>query len=124
MQGKPMSDPGLSAFLKATNHNELECLTEYPHFVEFIDKVDGLFRNLIAVELRGDRVAATLFMNSHASFLAACRIAFSGQSPPTFMALRGALESALYGLIASQSEENGSVWLKRNEDLNRSRVYP
>lgn len=116
-----MSDPGLQAFLKAANENESECLSEYSDFIEFIDKIDNLFRKFIAVELQGDPFAATLFMNAHASFLAAARLAVSGQTPPTFMALRGALESALYGLIASQSEENRLVWVNRDRDLKRSR---
>jgi hypothetical protein len=111
----------LRAFLKAANENESECLGEYSDFIGFIDKIDGLFRNFIAVELRGDPLAATLFINAHASFLAAARLAVSGQSPPTFMALRGALESALYGLIVSQSKENGSIWLNRDRNLDRSR---
>jgi hypothetical protein len=37
------------------------------------------------------------------------------------MALRGSLESTLYGLIASQSQENGSIWLNRDRNLDRSR---
>ena len=98
-----------------------KCLSEYSDFIEFIDKIDNLFRKFIAVELQGDPFAATLFMNAHASFLAAARLAVSGQTPPTFMALRGALESALYGLIASQSEENRLVWVNRDRDLKRSR---
>jgi hypothetical protein len=114
-------NPGLRAFLKAANENETESLSEYSGFLDFIDDVDCLFRLLIQVEIRGDPIAATLFLNAHASFLAASRLAVSGQSPPAFMVLRGALESALYGLIASQSEENGSVWLNRDRDLARSR---
>ncbi len=116
-----MSEPGLREFLKAATENETECLSEYPDFIDFIDKIDGLFRRFLADEIRGDPMAGTLFINAHASFLAACRIAVSGQSPPTFMALRGALESALFGLIASRSEENRSIWLDRDRNLKRSR---
>jgi hypothetical protein len=61
-----------------------------------------------------------LFLNAHASFLAAVRIALSGQAPPTHMVLRGALESALYSLIASQNEANSTVWLHRDKDRRRA----
>jgi hypothetical protein len=116
-----MNEPGLRTFLKAANENESDSLVEYSDLVTFIDKIDDLFRKFVAFEIRGDPIAATLFINAHASFLAASRLAISGQSPPTFMALRGALESALYGLIAWYSEENRSVWLNRDRDLKRSR---
>jgi hypothetical protein len=116
-----MSDPGLRAFLKAANENEADCLEQHSTFINYIDKIDGLFRKLISVEMKGDPITATLFMNAHASFLAASRLAISGQLPPTFMTLRGALESALFGLIASQNGEIRAVWLNRDQNLDRSR---
>jgi hypothetical protein len=116
-----MSDPGLRAFLKAANETEADCLEQYPALIDYIDKIDDLFRKLIAVEIQGDIFTATLFLNAHASFLAAARLAVSGQAPPTFMTLRGALESALYGLVASQNDENKDVWLNRAKNLHRSR---
>jgi len=112
---------GLRPFLKAAHENECEGLEEYRDFVDLLDRIDGFFRELLAVEFRGSPLAATLFMNAHASFLAASRLALSGQGPPTFMTLRGALESALYGLIASRSKENASVWLNRDKNLEQSR---
>jgi hypothetical protein len=117
-----MSAPGVRAFLQAANENERDCLAEYTKFVEFLDRIDGLFRRLTGKWSGGrDPLSGMLFMNAHASFLAAVRVAFSAQSPPTHMVLRGALESALYGLIASRSEENREIWLNREKDQDRCR---
>jgi hypothetical protein len=116
-----MSPAGIRTFLQAANENELDCLKEYPDLVEFIDRVEGLFRELLGSEWDGNPLCALLLMNSHASFLAAVRVALSAQIPPTHMVLRGALESALFCLIASQSEDNRSVWLNRDKDRKRCR---
>jgi hypothetical protein len=115
------NDAGLRDFLKAANENEAASLAEYSDFIDFIDDIDRLFRTFIEKEIAGDPIAAALFLNAHASFLAASRLAVSGQSPPAFMALRGALESALYGLIVAQSEENRTLWINRADNLPQAR---
>jgi hypothetical protein len=116
-----MSETGLRAFLHAANESERECLAEYKDLVTFLDKIDLLFRKFFAGEIAGHPLPWMLFLNAHASFLAAVRIALSGQAPPTHMVLRGAMESALFALIASCSEENRAAWLDRDKDRRRSR---
>lgn len=110
---------GFLTFLRAASENEQDSLVEYKEFVEFMEKMEGLFTELRAEKIKNSPLSGMLFLNAHASLLGATRIAFSGQSPPTFMALRGAIESALYGLIAAQSTENTDIWLKRADDPKR-----
>jgi hypothetical protein len=116
-----MIGTGIRTFLQAASETESDCLREYPKFVEFVDKIDGLFKKVLTAEWQGDPLGTILLLNSHASFLAAVRIALSGQCPPTHMVLRGALESALYSLIASESDENRDIWLNRDKDKDRCR---
>jgi hypothetical protein len=116
-----MRDSNLRAFLQAANESERESLAEYQDFIDFLDRIDALFRRLLNGEVSGEPLTWMLFLNAHASFLAAVRIALSGQVPPTHMALRGALESGLFSLIASRSEENRTAWLNRDKDRRRSK---
>jgi hypothetical protein len=56
-----------------------------------------------------------LFLKSHSAFLAAARLASSGQMAETFMVLRGALESALYGFYIFKNSNYAEIWIKRHE---------
>lgn len=116
-----MNSRGLADFLNDASQNEKDAILEYNDFYKMLCRIDELFRKLQKEPMQGHPVVSLLYINSHASFLAACRIALSGQTPPTFMVLRGAVESALYALIASKSDRNANIWLKRSQNTAKCR---
>lgn len=63
----------------------------------------------------GDWFAPLFAMKSHSCYRAAVGLAMAGQSPEAFMVMRGALESALYGLYIHKSEPALAIWMKRND---------
>jgi hypothetical protein len=110
---------GFDTFLRAATENERDSLVEYKEFAEYMEQIEGIFVELRAEKIETGPLSGMLFLNAHACLLGAARIAFSGQSPPTFMVLRGAIESSLYALIASQSTDNTNIWLNRTSDPKR-----
>jgi len=56
-------------------------------------------------------------MNSHASFRAAVHLTLTGQLPSVFMALRGALESAMYANLIVVDPKSQDIWLDRHKSL-------
>ncbi len=113
------NDNGIYSFLKAASENEAAILESEKELVALLVEVDRAFQTLNGQLVNGDVTGAMLLFNAHASFLAAVRIALSGQSPPTFMAMRGCIESALYALIAADDKSNAAAWLNRNNDKKR-----
>jgi hypothetical protein len=95
----------------------LESLDEHPKFVLILDELDALFRGLVTEKSHSKHIAGSLLaMNSHAAFLAAVGSALRGQSPPTFMILRGCIESALYAFLVAMDKADGEAWFKRSQD--------
>ncbi len=116
-----MGDLGIRDYLRAARENEEEILASDPEIILYLDRVDSLFRKLATGLFKGKPISGLLLLNSHASFLAAVRAAVSGQSPPTFMLLRGSLESSLYALIANENDDNATAWLERGTNIQRCR---
>jgi hypothetical protein len=61
-------------------------------------------------------LALIFFLKAQASYLTASQLASGGQVSETFMVLRGALESALYGFYIFKNPKQISIWLKRHEN--------
>jgi hypothetical protein len=118
-----MSSPaGLRAYLQAANESEIECLKEHEYFIGLFDDLDELFRRLVTGKIHGTFGAHNvLAMSAHADYLAAVGAALRGQSPATFMILRGSLESALYAYLVSVDSADGDIWLNRHKDLEASK---
>lgn len=112
-----MNGPGIKSFLNLASENEQEARVHYVQFITFLERIDSLFREITVGEFQGEPIAALIFMNAHASFLGASRLALSGQSAPTYMVMRGALESALYALIASHTDGYSKIWVNRSKDI-------
>jgi hypothetical protein len=70
-----------------------------------------------------DRIAPLFMLQAHASFRSAAWLAMSCQSAPAFMALRGCLESSLYGLYLDRNPDTLDTWLSRHDGQQaRARV--
>ncbi len=117
-----MASKALSGFLETAQQIESKAVSVHAELLKMLGLLDAAYLGLVADDLKGAQpVPVLLMMNSHAAFLAAVRIALSGQSPPAFMVLRGCLESALYALIAKQSEANVEIWLEREKRTKECR---
>jgi hypothetical protein len=113
-----VSNPvGIMPYLNAAYEAELESLDHHHQFLQTLDELDLLFRGLVTGKSYNKHPAAGfLAMNSHAAFLAAVCSALRGQSPPTFMILRGCVESALYAYLVGMEKADGDIWLRRSQD--------
>lgn len=107
----------LRAYLAAAVESEQAVLKEHEEIIHYLEELDSLFHKLVSGKAYGAHpVCNLLAMNAHASFLAAVSTALRGQAPPTFMILRGCLESALYAYLVEAEPSDGDVWVKRNEN--------
>jgi hypothetical protein len=110
---------GIHAFLKVASENEKRIVQEYSRFLEYLDEIDGIFRDILFEGTQtGPPLSALLYMNAYGIFLAAVRTACSGQSPPVYMILRGALESAAYALIAKDPQKE-KIYLARDRNAEK-----
>lgn len=82
-------------------------------------RIDSIFHELtnITVESPEDHEYYPLIFvaRTHSYFLAAVRLAVSGQIPETYNLLRGCLENALYGYYLLKVPDSQSIWEKRGE---------
>jgi hypothetical protein len=122
-------DEILNGFLVAARENEAESLNENTQMVCLLEKMTAALRDAAGLNPDLTRkglnpLEAILLANAHSLFLAAVRVALSGQSPPVFAILRASLESALYAVIAAQGAENRQLWYHRSGKIKECRkVY-
>lgn len=103
----------MDGFLDWASAVEVENKDHHPDLLSLLKEIEELFRSLLAAQAIGGAVPLVLLMNSYGSLLAAIRVALGGHSPPTFMILRGCLESAAYALLATDPPK-AQVYLNRN----------
>lgn len=95
-----------------------ETIEKSPAVIEFLKRIDLLFLDFLADAGKATpALSGLLLLNAHASFRAAVRLALSGQLPPVFMALRGAIESTLYANAISADPDLADIWFHRHRDL-------
>lgn len=105
------------AYLKAAEAAERDSLEEHKGFLAFAGELDRNFRTLVTGQAYCSHPAIGLLgMNAHASYLAALSTALRGQSPPTFMVIRGCIESAAYAFLIGDQQSDGDVWFRREQD--------
>ncbi len=112
---------GIKGFLDFANEIERAAFDRNPDLASFLSEIHESFKKVLFQEnMKAPPLPSLLMMNSHASFLGAVRTAFSGQSPPVFMILRGSLESAAYALLA-RDKENEKAYLARDRNKRTCR---
>lgn len=113
-----MSDASdVDTYLKAAQAAERDSLEEHKGLLAFAGELDRHFRTLVTGQAYCSHPAIDLLgMNAHASYLAALSTALRGQSPPTFMVIRGCIESAAYAFLIGDDESDGDIWFRREED--------
>lgn len=106
----------LSHFLRTANNHENKALKEFKEPLKILGGIDALYMD-ITKEPGGANppVSGVLFLNAHASWRAAIRLALSGQILPTFMTLRGSIESALYANAMVVNPTLQNIWIERDK---------
>lgn len=102
VQGRKPSgwgDDRLAAFLNLASDNVLGTFAQLRDEYDRIRRIDDAFvdftDNLLNPQ---DPIAPLLMLQAHASYRAAAELAMTCQSAPAFMAMRGCVETSLYGL--------------------------
>jgi hypothetical protein len=115
------NDP-LSVFFKDAEYNDRVTALNFPKVFDLLNRVHILlkrFEEAIEKDSRQEYlIARFLMVRAHSSFLAAIRLAMSGQVSEAFPILRSAIESTWYALHIAKdpkSTERAEVWLKRND---------
>lgn len=111
-----VADPQFSGFLEVVRKVSIETEQELQKPLAYLVAIDQLFVEWIpdAGKVTPSTVSV-LILNAHASFRAGLSLALSGQLLPVFMALRGALESALYANAIAFKPELQDIWLNRDQ---------
>lgn len=105
----------LGEFLDKADHNTIATFDNLrPHYNRVRD-VDAVFHALIEnLTNSPDWMAGLFLLMAHSSFLAAARLALSGQIVEAMMPLRGSLEAAVYGLHVSRFPASARTYLDRH----------
>lgn len=113
----------LSAFLKEAEYNGRVTALKFPPVFDLLKRVHMTLKQFEEAIEKDNRqeylVARFLAVRSHSSFLAAIRLAMSGQVSEAFPILRSAIESTWYALhIAKDPKppERSEIWLRRDEN--------
>jgi hypothetical protein len=116
------NDP-LSKFLKLAEYNDRVTSLNHPAVFELLKNVEKAFKEVQEAVEHDSRpellVPRFLITRTHSSFLAAIRLAMSGQITEAYPVLRQAIEQAWYALHISKDPSAPSrmeIWLRRNED--------
>lgn len=117
-----MSDQTITGFLTAAKENEADAVAHHADLLKLLDKVDDKFRALMNPCADDNPLCRIMVMNAHAYFLAAVRIALTGQAPPVFTTLRGSLECAFYALIVQEIPGSDLIWINRYADKKACRT--
>lgn len=107
----------LSKFIETAYENIFASYVNYKKAYDILSDINKCYRLIIDNLYNTPQWFAGFFLlRAHSSYLAAVRLALSGQTSETFMVLRGCLENSLYGLYLSQNPASQETWLKRHED--------
>ena len=105
-------------FIQVADKTEHETLDAVNEAVKQLDAIDALYRRFIeGAGVVSPATAAILLLNAHANWRAAIRLSLSGQLPPVFMTLRGAIESALYANAMVRDRKLETIWLDRHKSV-------
>jgi hypothetical protein len=132
-QPPPWPDDPLSAYFNMAEYNDRAGSLNYPTVYELLQKTNAALELAhSAVERDGKQellIPRFLIVRVRSAFLAACRLALSGQIVEAHAVLRVAIEEAWYALhigmqppLAAPTKDapdpkpRWEIWLRRNED--------
>lgn len=113
----------LSNFLEISQRNTYATFHILRPPYEKLAGIDRLYRKVIDnLSHSASWFAALFVLRSHSSYLAAARMALSGQVPETYLLLRGCLENAIYGFYIDRHPELRETWLRRHDDAEAMKL--
>ena len=109
----------LSEFLQVAHENAFHVFTRHRPVFDLIALIHATFDVAVGIAARAEPQWLAFFVGrSHSAFLAASRLALSGQVAESFAPLRVAIETAWYALHVSadpEGTERMKVWLSRDD---------
>jgi hypothetical protein len=110
-------DDRLSGFLNIASDNVLGTFVQLRDSYDRLRRIDDSFADLTENLLNPpDPIAPLLMLQAHASYRAAAELAMTCQSAPAFMAMRGCVESSLYGFYFHRNPQTFEVWARRHDN--------
>jgi hypothetical protein len=113
-------EDNLSRFIDQAEKNiyyPFACLTKS---YSIIANVHEVFSRLLSDKQKGSTERELLprifCATAHSAYLAACRLALSGQTGDAYAVLRICLENSLYGLDVFHNSSHATLWLKREDN--------
>ncbi len=114
-----------SKYFKDAEYNDRATAANFPEVFELLKQVHACFEKI--EEITSNDSGATrilsrfLLVRAHSTFLAACRLAMSGQIGEAQVLNRAAIEQAWYALHIAKdpaSWTRAEIWLRRNESAD------
>ncbi len=118
-QQKPpgWGNDSVSKYLQIVHGNNHATFNNYKGYYKRLSEINDIYEK--AYELKttlDDTWSRIFFMKARSSFLSGVQLGGAGLMAECFMVLRGAIESALYGLYVFSHKELYEVWLRRHQD--------
>lgn len=114
-------DP-LSCFLQYAQENSILTYCHFPQVFQQLMRIDAIFQLASEVHFPARNLLLPLFLlRARGAFLAAVRLAISGQVVETYAVTRSCLENALYGHYMHVNPDKALVWLKRADSLGQTK---
>lgn len=110
-------EDNLGSFMETCIQNTYATFQVEREWYNKLSKINDIY-HILADNLNEDPewFGGFFVLHCHAAFLGACRCAFAGQLPETYMVLRGCLEAALYGFYLAKNPDLRRTWLDRHEN--------
>jgi len=110
-------DSTLEGFMKVCEDNAHATRAKLPNAWAKLAGIHDAYKHLLdTLYNTPDHHVAMFLLRAHSAFLAACRLALSGQAAESYMATRSCLEAALYGVFVHKEPDAMKVWLDRHVD--------
>ena len=106
-----------SEFIENAWHNTFATFHNVKDWYSILKDIHLVFDAITHnIDRTPDWFASFFLFRSHSAYLGSVRLALSGQTPETYIVLRGCLENALYGFYVSRNAESREIWLRRHDD--------
>jgi hypothetical protein len=119
----PWGDDSLSTFFSEAEYNERVSSLNLATIYALLQRLHSAFQRVEETVEKDNReellVSRFLMVRTHSAFLAAIRLAMSGQFSESYPVLRAAIEQAWYALHIAKDPKppnRAKVWLCRNEN--------
>ena len=110
------AEDGMTDFFDQARHNQFATFHNFPSEYNLLKDLDDIFhRALDNLNNSSEWIPSFFFYRSHSTFRASCQLVMAGQIPESYMAMRGCLEFALYGIYFWRHPEDFETWCDRHE---------